>query len=465
MRIAFATVGCRLNQFETDALRGKALAAAYDVVPFEAVADVYVINTCTITAEADADSRQLTRRAVRGNPAALVIMTGCYAQGAPKAAAAIPGVDLVVGNIEKSGLLAEIQRAQKNGAARLRVGDIGGATRIDGDEYGPGIDPDRTRAFLKVQDGCNYACSFCIVPSVRGPNRSQSPAAVLAAIRRLHAAGFPEVVLTGIHLGTYGRDLTPRTTLVALCEAIAALPDGPRVRLSSLDPHEVTPELIHLLGSEPRLCRHLHLPLQSGDEDVLRRMRRGHGVAEFRRLVERLTAVVPGIAVTGDVIVGFPGEDDAAFRRTADLLEALPLAGLHVFSYSPRPGTAAADFPDHVPKAVKRERSRALRALAARKALAFRRQAVGSVLDTVVLRQSEAPELLEGLTDNYLRVWFPGEAALQGTVVRVRVTQATGRGVIGALIERDVSPGFRGVGIRHPVRPSGESVDSPKSVQ
>ena len=231
MRIAFATVGCRLNQFETDALRGKALVAAYDVVPFEEVADVYVINTCTVTAEADADSRQLTRRAVRRNPAALVVMTGCYAQGAPEAAAAIPGVDLVVGNVEKSGLLAEIQWARKNGAARLRVGDVGDATRIDGDAYGPGVDPDRTRAFLKVQDGCNYACSFCIVPSVRGPNRSQSPAVVLAAIRRLYAAGFPEVVLTGIHLGTYGRDLTPRTTLVALCEAIAALPDAPRVRL------------------------------------------------------------------------------------------------------------------------------------------------------------------------------------------------------------------------------------------
>ena len=266
--------GSRLRRWGAASTSSKPMPCAerrwrprYQVVPFEAVADVYVINTCTITAEADADSRQLTRRAVRRNPAALVVMTGCYAQAAPEAAAAIPGVDLVVGNVEKSGLLAEIQRVRKNGAARVRVGDIGGATRIDGDEYGPGIDPDRTRAFLKVQDGCNYACSFCIVPSVRGPNRSQSPAAVLAAIRRLHAAGFPEVVLTGIHLGTYGRDLTPRTTLVALCEAIAALPDGPRVRLSSLDPHEVTPELIRLLGGSPRFCRHLHLPVQSGDED------------------------------------------------------------------------------------------------------------------------------------------------------------------------------------------------------
>jgi threonylcarbamoyladenosine tRNA methylthiotransferase MtaB len=194
-------------------------------------------------------------------------------------------------------------------------------------------------------------------------------------------------------------------------------------------------------------------------------MRRGHGAAEFRRLVERLVAAVPGIAVTGDVIVGFPGEDDAAFRRTVDLLEGLPLAGLHVFSFSPRPGTAAADFPGRVPKAVTRERSRALRALAGRKALAFRRQALGTVLDTVVLRQGEAPDLLEGLTDNYLRVWFRGEAALQGMVVRVRADQATGRGIVGTLVERDASPGCCGIGIRRPAKPSGESVDSPKSVQ
>jgi len=433
MRIAFATVGCRLNQFETDALRGKAQVAALEVVSFETDADVYVINTCTITAEADADSRQLARRAVRRNPSALVVVTGCYAQAAPEAVAAIPGVDLVIGNREKAGLLAEIQRVRKNGTPHVRVAEIGTASRMDGDEYGPGIGPDRTRAFLKVQDGCNYACSFCIVPTVRGPNRSQQPARVLDAIRRLHAAGFPEVVLTGIHLGTYGRDLSPRTTLSALCHAIAALSEAPRVRLSSLDPHEVTPELIRLLADSPRFCRHLHLPLQSGDEGVLRRMRRGHTVAGFRALVERLAAAVPAIAVTGDVIVGFPGEDAAAFRSTYELVESLPLAGLHVFSYSRRPGTDAAGYADQVSKGVKIERSRALRDLAARKAQTFRQQAVGDILDVVVLRQDGPAGLLEGLSDNYLRVWFPGDSTLRGSVVHVRVEHATTRGVFGSL--------------------------------
>jgi threonylcarbamoyladenosine tRNA methylthiotransferase MtaB len=434
MRIAFATVGCRLNQFETDALRGKAQAGAHELVSFEAEADVYVINTCTITAEADADSRQLARRAVRRNPAALVVVTGCYAQAAPEAVAAIPGVDLVVGNQEKAELLVAIEKARKNGTARVRVGEIGRGSRMDADAYGPGIDSDRTRAFLKVQDGCNYACSFCIVPAVRGSNRSQPPARVVEAIQRLHAAGFPEVVLTGIHLGTYGRDLTPRTTLAALCDAVAALPEAPRVRLSSLDPHEVTADLIRLLANSPRFCRHLHLPLQSGDEGVLRRMRRGHTAGQFRDLVEQLTTVVPGIAVTGDVIVGFPGEDAEAFGKTYELLERLPMAGLHVFSYSQRPGTDAVSYPRQVARSVKVERSRMLRELAGRKARAFQQRAVGGVLDVVTLRRGGPPGTLEGLSDNYIRVWFPGDASLQGSIVHVQAERVTARGVVGSVV-------------------------------
>lgn len=431
MRIAFATVGCRLNQFETDALRGKAQAEGHEIVPFEAVAEAYVINTCTITAEADADSRQLARQAVRRNPSALVAVTGCYAQAAPEAAAAIAGVDLVLGNAEKPHLLAHIAGARKNGGARVQVGALAGR-RPPMDDYGPGIDSDRTRAFLKVQDGCNYRCSFCVVPLVRGANRSQPPERILEEMRRLHAAGFPEVVLTGIHLGTYGRDLAPPMSLAELCRRIAELDAAPRIRLSSLDPHEVKPDLIRLLRESPRFCRHLHLPLQSGDEGILRRMRRGHTAAQFRELVERLTAEVPGIAVSGDVIVGFPGEDERAFRNTVDLLEALPIAGMHVFSYSRRAGTDAAGSPDQLPKQVKAERSRILRSLVARKAQAFRRRFIGEVLEVVVLHREGPEGLLEGLSDNYLRVWFTGQAQLCGGVARVQVEQAAGRGLLGS---------------------------------
>ncbi len=431
MRIAFATVGCRLNQFETDTLRGKAQTDAYRIVPFDAAADVYVVNTCTITAEADADSRRLVRQAVRRNPSAVVAVTGCYAQAAPQAVAAIPGVDLVLGNGEKADLLTHLRRVWENGDAQVLVADIASRRRID--DYGPGIGTDRTRAFLKIQDGCNYHCSFCIVPEVRGPNRSQQPQAILGEIRRLHAAGFPEVVLTGIHLGTYGRDLSPATSLADLCRRIADLPEAPRFRLSSLDPHEVKADLIRFLADSSRFCRHLHLPLQSGDEGVLRRMRRGHTAAQFRELVERLVAEVPGIAVSGDVIVGFPGEDDRAFQNTYDLLEAVPIAGMHVFTYSRRPGTDAAGYPDHVLKAVKAERSQRLRALVARKTQAFRSRFLGETLELVVLDRGGPDGLLEGLSDNYLRVWFAGEPGLRGGIVRVRVEQVTGRGLLGSL--------------------------------
>ena len=462
MRIAFATVGCRLNQFETDALRGQAQGAAHEIVPFDANADVYVINTCTITAEADADSRQLARRAIRRNPAALVVVTGCYAQAAPEAVAAIPGVDLVVGNRDKANLLAVIQDSRKDGTARVRVPDISTVPRVDGDAYGPAVDPGRTRAFLKVQDGCNYGCSFCIVPRVRGPNRSQSPARVIQAIRRLHAEGFPEVVLTGVHLGTYGRDLQARATLADLCAAIAELPASPRVRLSSLDPHEVTPALTRILRDSPRFCRHLHLPFQSADERVLRRMRRGHTAAAFRALVDDLTAAVPGIAVTGDVMVGFPGEDATAFQTTYDALEELPLAGLHVFSYSRRPGTDAAGYPDQVSSEVKTTRSRALRVLAAQKAHAFRQRTLGKTLEVVVLRQDDASGLLEGLSDNYVRVWFAGDAAVRGSVVGVRVEQVTGRGVIGSVVN---ASGRAALPPTHAPAHAGVSVDTQKTVQ
>jgi threonylcarbamoyladenosine tRNA methylthiotransferase MtaB len=433
MRIAFATLGCRLNQFETDALRGKAQSMAYELVPFDATADVYVINTCTITAEADADSRRLVRQAVRRNPSAIVAVTGCYVQAAPGVVAAIPGVDLAVGNPEKADLLAHVRDARKNGGARVLVGDVRHHRRVD--DYGPGIDSDRTRAFLKIQDGCNYHCSFCIVPDVRGPNRSQPPGQILQELHRLQAAGFPEVVLTGIHLGTYGRDLQPPTSLTGVCNQIAQLPNCPRIRLSSLDPHEVKPELIHLLAASRRFCRHLHLPLQSGDEQLLRRMRRGHTAAQFQELVDRLVRDVPGVLVSGDVIVGFPGEDDRAFRNTYDLLESLPIAGMHVFSYSRRPGTDAAAYPDQVPKAVKAERSRLLRTLVARKAHTFRRQFVGETLEVAVLHREGPDGLLEGLSDNYLRVWFSGDPALRGDLALVRIEQVTGRGLLGSLLE------------------------------
>ena len=451
-RVAFSTLGCKQNQFETEALKGMLPQGDYAVVPFTDEADLYVINTCTVTGEADADSRQTIRRAIRRNPAARIVVTGCYAQVSPHEVQAIPGVDLVLGNAEKPQFLLQIEglrhqtpspppspsgrergkhltslsplgvEGQGEGVRvpRVLVSDIGRRRVFDGLRVS--LDSDRTRAYLKVQDGCGYHCAFCIVPAARGPNRSLPPEAVLDELRRLDAAGYPEVVLTAIHLGTYGRDLTPPTSLVALLRRIEDLPLACRVRLTSLDPHEVTDDLIELLRGSRRLCRHLHIAVQSGDDGVLRAMRRAYPARRFREAAERAAAAVPGIAIGGDAIVGFPGETDAAFANTFRLLEDLPIASFHVFSYSRRPGTAAAAMQEQVPPAVRAARSKVLRALVARKAAAFRAALYGHAVDAVVLhRRDREAGRLEALTDNYVRAFLDGPDALMGRRVPVRL--------------------------------------------
>ena len=463
-RIAFSTLGCKQNQFETEALKAMLPAGDYAVVPFADEADLYVINTCTVTAEADADSRQTIRRAVRRNPAARVVVTGCYAQVSPHEVRAIPGVDLVLGNAEKPQFLVQIQglgrpasspipspsyfslspcggEGEGEGAQvpRVVVGDIGRRRVFDGLRVS--LDSDRTRAYLKVQDGCNYHCSFCIVPAARGPNRSLPPEAVLGELQRLDAAGYPEVVLTAIHLGTYGRDLAPPTSLVALLRRIEDLPLRCRVRLTSLDPHEVGDDLIELMQGSRRFCRHLHIAVQSGDDGVLRAMRRAYPARRFREAVERAAAAIPGIGIGGDAIVGFPGETDAAFENTYRLLADLPISYFHVFPYSRRPGTAAAAMRDHVPPEVRIERGRRLRALVARKAAAFRAAQVGQTADAVVLhRRERGGGRLEALTDNYVRAFLDGPDDLMGGRVHVRLGALCGPGLEATLRVPSIIP-------------------------
>ncbi|MBI3988913.1 MAG: MiaB/RimO family radical SAM methylthiotransferase, partial [candidate division NC10 bacterium] len=303
MRVALTTLGCRLNQFETDAMQKMLEGAGFQTVEFSEEADVYVVNTCTITHEADGDSRQMVRRAVRRNPKALVVVTGCYAQAEPERVASIPGVDLVLGNGEKASLFDYLKTLPQKGQARVAVGEF--QRRQPFVTLKPATDPKRSRAYLKIQDGCNYRCAFCIVPEVRGPNRSLPVEEVLKQLDTLVEAGVPEVVLTGIHLGTYGRDLSPSTSLAKLVEAMLPRLQGARLRLSSLDPHEVRDDLMGLFQEHPeKLCRHLHLPVQSGDPKILKLMRRAHTAEDFRRLVLRLAEDVPGISIGSDIIVG-----------------------------------------------------------------------------------------------------------------------------------------------------------------
>ncbi|HSE05776.1 MAG TPA: tRNA (N(6)-L-threonylcarbamoyladenosine(37)-C(2))-methylthiotransferase MtaB [Methylomirabilota bacterium] len=421
--VALATLGCRLNQVESQEIGALLAGHGFRVVEPGAPAQVYVINTCTVTGRADFSDRQLIRRIARENPAAYLVVTGCYAQTDPEAAAAIGGVDLVVGNQEKYRLPELLGSLTKRARPVIAVGDIAAAREVP-------IAPfarvsGRSRAFVKIQDGCQHRCAFCIVPAARGPSRSQEPKIVLDQVRALAAAGYLDVTLTGVDIGHFGWDLYPRTTLAALLRALAEVEGLRWLRLSSVLPSYFTAELIETVTTLPVLAPHLHLPLQSGSDRVLRLMRRPYHTGMYRALVDRLAAAIPGLGLGADLIVGHPGERDEDFEATLRFVEGLPFSSLHVFAYSDRKGTEAARRPDHVAPATVRERSRRLRRLGAEKSLAFRRGLVGGRREAVVLESRDRRTgRLAGLTDNYVEVLFDGPDTLGRRVVPVTITEA-----------------------------------------
>jgi threonylcarbamoyladenosine tRNA methylthiotransferase MtaB len=434
--VAFATLGCRLNQYDTTEVRALLEAGGFRTVPFETPAQVYVINTCTVTARADYSDRQAIRRAVARNPDAVVVVTGCYAQTNPDAVAAIPGVDLVLGTQDKYALPALLDQARKRARPLVQVSDVFAARAlpvIPVRRFAPGY----TRAFVKVQDGCQHRCSFCIVPFARGGSRSQPVEVVVEQVEGLVGAGYAEVVLTGVDLGHYGWDLRPRTALATLIRRLLDVRGLARLRLSSVLPAYFTDELIELLAGDRRICRHFHVPLQSGEDRVLRAMRRPYTVRMYRALVERLAEAMPGLGLGTDVITGFPGETEADFAATATLVAALPFTYLHVFSYSDRRGTEAAGRPaPRVAPGAIRQRTTALRRLGAAKQLGFRRAQIGRELGVLVLEHRERQTgRLVGLTDNYLEVAFPGSDALMRGFARVRATGLGGARLEGALVD------------------------------
>ena len=412
--VAFHTLGCRVNQSETASLAALFQARGYRVVDWDQAAGVYVINTCTVTGTGDKKSRQAVRQGVRRNPAAVVV-TGCYAEVAPQEAAALPGVKLVVGHTGR-GALVDLVEAAGPGVRIV----TGAQDRETFCELPVPAGTGRTRAFLKVQEGCNRFCTYCIVPLARGRERSCPPEVVLAQAAELVARGFREIVVTGTNTGAYGRDLGG-PDLAGLLKRLAALPGLARIRLSSVEPEEVTGRLIEVLAGDPKFCRHLHLPLQSGDDGVLAAMGRRYTARVFSGLVRSLKAAVPGMAVTADVLTGFPGESEGAHQNTCRLVVEEELAGLHVFKYSPRPGTAAFGMPGQVDDRVKNRRSRELLGLGRRLARQFALSLTGRVVE-VLVEERGAEGLCSGLTDTYVRVFFPGRPADRGQVVRVLVT-------------------------------------------
>ena len=430
--VAFATLGCRLNQVDGQEMQAALEARGFRAVPFDEPADVVVVNTCTVTARADFSDRQAIQRATRGHPRARVVVTGCWAQTDPDAVARVRGVDLVVGNADKARLPEMVADLLDDRlASRVHVSDIRDVRSL---APAPRSETQRTRAFVKVQDGCQHRCAFCIVPLARGGSRSRDPKVVLDQVRVLVEAGHVEVVLTGIDLGHYGFDLTPRTTLAALLRAMVEIPGLRFVRLSSVLPAYFTPELLDVVTGSPVIAPHLHIPLQSGSDRVLRRMRRPYTVAMYRALVERLANAIPRLGLGADVIVGFPGETDDDFEATRTLVSTLPFTYLHVFGYSDRRATEAARLDGHVQARVITARSRTLRALSRTKSLEFRRALVSTVQDVLVLeRRERGAGALAGLTGNYVEVTFDGPDTLRRRLARVRITAVDGDTTQGEL--------------------------------
>lgn len=436
MDVAVTTLGCKVNQCESAGMTEEILRRGHRIVPFSERADAYIVNTCTVTARTDYQSRQLIRRAHRINPQAVIVVTGCYAQVFPEAAAALPGVTLVAGNPEKEEIPSLIEETAPGGRT-IRVSDIRQWVSCTG----PSAERfhDHTRAFLKVQDGCDAFCSYCIVPIARGRSRSLPEKDVLERAALLAASGHRELVLTGVHLGAYGADLRPRTDLLNLCRKIEGGGFVKRLRLSSIEPREISDEMIgHLLDSQI-LCRHFHIPLQSGDDQTLHRMKRDYDRAFFRDLLEKITGLLPDAAVGIDVMTGFPGEDDAAFERTCQFVESLPVAYLHVFPYSERPGTAAVKLPGKVPESVKSQRSRKLRALGQRKRLAFAERFLGKTLSVLVEdRRNSATGMFQGFSRNYIPVLIENvESSLVNREIDVVVIGTAEGRVIGKVKGND----------------------------
>ncbi|MBP0723696.1 tRNA (N(6)-L-threonylcarbamoyladenosine(37)-C(2))-methylthiotransferase MtaB [Bacillus sp. RG28] len=423
-QVAFHTLGCKVNHYETEAIWQLFKAAGYDRTEYEKSADVYVINTCTVTNTGDKKSRQVIRRAVRKNPDAVICVTGCYAQTSPAEILAIPGVDIVVGTQDRTKMLEYITQYREERTPINAVGNIMKARVYE--ELDVPAFTDRTRASLKIQEGCNNFCTFCIIPWARGLMRSRDPKEVVHQAQQLVDAGYKEIVLTGIHTGGYGQDMKDYN-LAMLLKDLEAVKGLKRVRISSIEASQITDEVIEVLRHSNIVVRHLHVPLQSGSDTVLKRMRRKYTMAEFADRLEKLREVLPNVSITSDVIVGFPGETEEEFMETYNFIKDNKFAELHVFPYSKRTGTPAARMEDQVDEEIKNERVHRLISLSDQLAKEYASQFEGDVLEVIpeeTYKEGEEEGLLTGYTDNYLKVVFKGTEDMIGKIVKVKISEA-----------------------------------------
>lgn len=465
------TLGCKVNQCESESIAKSMTSSGWTQAGDGTCANVCIINTCTVTRRASMQSRQAIRRAIRSNPGAVIIVTGCYAETEPDELRKIEGISRIIGNKEKEKIYEIIKNefepkqralitpkvqpismaggpadpiphgrisltppaADCSGKLQSSINDNGfmhtSATRSG----------NRTRAFLKIQDGCNAFCTYCIVPYARGRSRSMQVQSVIESVNNLQKAGYREVVLSGIHLGKYGQDLSPGTTFTALLELITDSCNINRIRLSSIEPNELTPGIIKLAAESGKICRHFHIPLQSGDDRILKKMHRPYTREYFKDLIIRIKESIPDAAIGVDILAGFPGETDEAFHNTYSLIDELPVSYLHVFPYSPRKKTPAAEFPEQVPDGVIRARCMEMRRLGTFKKADFYKKAAGTSADLLIEdNRDEKSGLLKGISSNYLSVLMKGDDFIRNRIVKVRIDKSCGDHATGQMENRKI---------------------------
>jgi threonylcarbamoyladenosine tRNA methylthiotransferase MtaB len=423
--VAFHTLGCKVNHYETEAIWQLFKQEGYERTDFESASDVYIINTCTVTNTGDKKSRQVIRRAIRKNPDAVICVTGCYAQTSPAEIMAIPGVDIVVGTQDRVKMLEYIEQYKQERQPINAVGNIM-KNRVYEELDVPAF-TDRTRASLKIQEGCNNFCTFCIIPWARGLMRSRDPQEVIRQAQQLVDAGYKEIVLTGIHTGGYGEDMKDYNLAMLLRDLEAQVKGLKRLRISSIEASQITDEVIEVMDKSEVVVRHLHIPLQSGSNTVLKRMRRKYTMEFFAERLDRLKEALPGLAVTSDVIVGFPGETEEEFMETYNFIKEHKFSELHVFPYSKRTGTPAARMEDQIDEEVKNERVHRLISLSDQLAKEYASQFENEVLEVIpeeIYKEDPESGLYVGYTDNYLKVVFPASEEMVGKIVKVKISKA-----------------------------------------
>ena len=419
-KVAFCSLGCKVKEYETNAMAQKFIEHGYEVVEFNKPADIYIVNTCTVTSIADRKSRQMLRRAKELNKDSILVACGCYAQVAPDEIAKIEDIDLIVGNNEKKDIIQLIQNHIKENGIESKVSDV--MYKEEYTEFGPTTYTEKTRAVIKVQDGCDRFCSYCLIPYARGHIRSRRIENVIEEVKDIVSKGYKEIVVTGIHVASYGRDFKDGTALIDLLEKINEVDGLQRIRLSSIEPVIMTDDFINRLAKLNKICNHFHLSLQSGCTQTLKRMNRRYTAEEFMDATKRLRSKFPDSALTTDIIVGFPGETDEEFENTYEFLRKIKFYHMHVFKYSPRKGTKAAIMPNQIDSRVKEIRSKKLIELSNNNELEYNKSYVGKEVE--VLFEEQDGEYCKGHTKNYMVVKYKTDENLENIIKTVTITEA-----------------------------------------